>query len=147
VLWAQHPVDLAEHAVDVVHGDQPPHGQHRVDGVGPDEGELGEGSVVQLDLHLLALAGGAGVGDLIGGLVDPDDLRALAGQRDRVVTGTAAEVEHALAVHVAEELQRVLPRHVGPVRDDVGGEVETARAGDGEALMHRCSLPPSARLR
>ena len=49
VLGAQHAVDLAEHAVDVVDGREAPHRQHGVDGVGPDERQLGERGVVELD--------------------------------------------------------------------------------------------------
>ena len=51
VLGLEHAVDLAEHPVDVLHRRQAPHGHDGVDRVGPDEGQLGEGRVVQLDLH------------------------------------------------------------------------------------------------
>ena len=51
--------------------------------------------------------------------------------------GAAAEVEDALAVDVAEELQRVLARHVGPVGDDVG------RAGRGRRGWRRRSAGAS----
>ena len=98
MLGPQHPVDLAEHPVDVVDRAEAPDGQHGVDGVGPDEGQLGERGVVELDPHLLALAGGPGLGHLVGGRVDADDLGALPGERDGVVAGAAAEVEDALAV-------------------------------------------------
>ena len=147
VLRLQHAVDLAEHPVDVLHRCQPPHRQDRVDRVGSDERQLGERGVVQLHLHLLALARGAGVGDLVGRLVDADHLGALLGQRDGVVPGAAAEVEDALALDVTEELQRVLARDVGAVGDDVGREVVATGAGDGEASGHRRSLPGGARLR
>ena len=147
VLGLEHAVDLPEHPVDVVHRRQAPHRDDRVDRVGPDEGQLGERRVVQLDLHLLALARGAGVGHLVGRLVDGDHLGALLGQRDGVVPGAAAEVEDPLALHVPEQLQRVLARHVGAVGDDVGGEVVATGAGDGEASGHRRSLPGGARLR
>ena len=83
VLGAQHAVDLPEDAVDVVHGRQTPHRQHGVDRVGPDEGQLGERCVVQLDPDLLALAGRACLGHLVRRLVDADHLGALAGQGDR----------------------------------------------------------------
>ena len=92
------------------------------------------GRVVELDLHALPLAGGPGVGDLVGRLVDADDLGALAGQGDGVVAGAAAEVEDPLALDVAEQLQRVLPRDVGAVGHDVGGQ----SAPPGEATENRC---------
>ena len=143
----QHPVDLAEHPVDVLHRREAPHRHDRVDRVGPDERQLGERRVVELHLHALALARGAGVGDLVGRLVDGDHLGALLGQRDGVVAGAAPEVEDALALDVPEQLQGVLARHVGPVGDDVGREVEAAGAGDGEASGHGRSLPGRASLR
>ena len=36
---------------------------------------------------------------------------------------------------------------VGPVGDDIGGQGEATGGGYREALVHRCSLPPGARLR
>ena len=54
------------------------------------------------------------------------------------------EVEDPLALDVAEQLEGVLPRHVGPVGDDVGGEVVATGAGDGEASG---ASPQSARRR
>ena len=147
VLRLEHPVDLAEHPVEVVHRCEAPRREDRVDRVGADEGQLGEGRVVELHLHVLALTGGTGIGHLVGRLVDADHLGTVLGQRDGVVAGTAAEVEDPRAVHVPEQLERVLPRDVGTVGDHVGREVEARGTGDGEASGHRRSLPGRARLR
>ena len=135
-LGPQHAVHLPEHPVDVLDGRQAHGREGAVDRVGPQEGQLGQRGVVQLDLHALAVGGGAGIGDLVGRLVDADDLRPLAGQRDGVVAAPAAEVEDALALHRAQQLEGVLAGHVGPVGDDVGGQVVPRRGSHREALVH-----------
>ena len=140
-------MDLPEHPVDVLHRREAERREGPVDRVGPQEGQLGQRGVVELDLHPLALAGSARVGDLVGGLVDPDDLRTLAGQGDGVVAGAAAEVEDPLALDRAEELEGVLPRDVGPVGDDIRGQLAPAGGGHREPLHGRQSDragPPGA---
>ena len=66
--------------------------------------------MVQLHPHALALARRPGLGDLVRGLVDADDLGSLPGEGDGVVAGPAAEVEDALPLDAAEELAGVLAR-------------------------------------
>lgn len=56
-LGAEHPVDLAEHAVEVRDVGQRGTVHHQVDGVGPYERQLGEVALVQLDLDLLVVGG------------------------------------------------------------------------------------------
>ena len=61
-LGAQHPVHLAEHAPEVLGAGERPHADGGVDGVGPEEGQLGERRLVQLDLDVGGVDGGAGGG-------------------------------------------------------------------------------------
>ena len=103
MLRPQHPVDLAEHAVDVVDGHETPDRQRGVDGVGTDERQLGQWGVVDLQADLLSVAGRSRFGHLVGRLVDADHLGSLPGEGDRVVAGAAAEVEDPLAVDVAQK--------------------------------------------
>lgn len=100
---AQHPVDLAQHAVEVVEASELVDRQRGVDRVGPHEGQLGEVAVVQLELHLV------GVGQPSCGLeavvvgVDDDHVGTLRGEGHRGVATTGAEHQEALALGGAEQ--------------------------------------------
>jgi hypothetical protein len=113
-IGAQHPVDLAEHPVDVVHRGQPV-GRHRgVDGVGPHEGQLGQRAVVGLDPHALPFGPVAGLGEVGRLVVHGDDPGTGLGQRHRARPGAAAEVQEAAAGHLAEQPELALGGSPGP---------------------------------
>ena len=75
-----------------------------------------------LDLHALAFAEPASERELLARRIDADGVRALLGERDRGLSATAAELEHALPPKVAEQPELRLGRDVGPVLGDVGRE-------------------------
>ena len=137
---AQHPVDLTQHTIEIGHPAELEGGQGDVDGVGADEGQLGEIALMQFDPDLMGLgeiAGGLDVGE-VG--VDPDDMCPLAGQGHDVVAVAGAEDEHPSAIGVAEEAQGALVGDVGAVGHDigrdagVGGEQGRRRMGIGSGF-------------
>ena len=71
----QHAVHLPEDAVEVVDEAEGPGREHQVDAVRPQEGEVGEVTVVQLDLDALALAEAASERQLLARRIDADGVR------------------------------------------------------------------------
>ena len=61
-------------------------------------------------------------------------MRAVAGERDRVLAGTAAEVEDALALHVAAQAQVGVGRQVRSVRNGVGRDRIAGTPSCGDAV-------------
>ena len=76
--------------------------------------------MVPLDPDLEPLGEGAGSVEHAERVVDRDDRRALAGERDRGLARSAPQVGDPLALHVADEAQLLLGGAVGPVEDGVG---------------------------
>ena len=103
-VLAQHPVHLAEHPVEVVDGVEGVGAEDQVDAVGPDERQIGQVTLVELDLHVLLVDAPPQVGEAIGGRVDGDRVGALLGEGDRAL-GAAAKLEDAFALDVAAEPQ------------------------------------------
>ena len=97
------------------------HANHEVDGVGAQEREIGEVALVPVDPHLGRMVTFAGDREALVGPVDADHHRSLLGQRDRDRTGSAPELEHALALEVAEEPQLPFGGPTGAVGDGVAG--------------------------
>ena len=124
---AEHPVEILDVAEGVGREDQ-------VDRVGPQEGQVGEVAVAELDLDLLALAQPAGERQLLGREVDADGGGALLGEGDRALGAAAAELEHPLALEVAEQAEVGLGADVGPVVGDVGGQLRAGLVGGGVAV-------------
>ena len=124
---SQHPVDLAQHPIDVGDPAQLEGGQGDIDGISPHEGQLGKVALMEFDPDLM------GLGEITGGLdvaqivIDPDDMGALPGQCDHVVTPAGSQDEHASTLGVAEQTERTLVRDIGAVGHDIGGEVRRRR--------------------
>ena len=125
---------LAEHTVEVDHLGQGERAERDVDRVSPDEGQLGQLGLLELDLDLGRLGRLTGPVELGVRRVDRDDLRALPGERDRGVAGAAAEVEHPLALERPEQPELRLGGDVRAVHRGVGRELLARRRGAGEAV-------------
>ncbi len=140
---AQHAVDLAEDPVEVALAAEFVDGDGAVDGVGADEGQLGDVAVVELEAPFEAF--GAIAGDLESPVVavDHDHVSTLAGESHGGLSASGAEHEEPLRADLAEQPQAALVGDVGPVGHDVVGEVGVIRREPcGGALhWHRRSLP------
>ena len=89
-----------------------------VDRLGAQEREVGEVTLAPLDLHLGPFRARARLGETRVRPVERDDHRALVGEGDRRRAGAAAQVEHALAAEVAEQLELAIGESVvvhGPI--------------------------------
>ena len=86
----QHAVHLAEQPVEVLDLAEHAGREREVDRVGAQEREVGRVALVPLDAHLGGRRELAGPRELRGRAVDRDDVRALAGERDRVLARAAS---------------------------------------------------------
>ena len=96
-------MDLTEHPVEVGLQRQRRDREREVDAIGGEEGELGRSGLVELDRHLVTHRQRSGRGELGHVGIDRDHPGPPSGQADGRVAGTAAELEDALAVRVADE--------------------------------------------
>ena len=122
----QHAVHLTEDTVEILDLAQGEHAEHQIDRVGAQEGKIGEISAVPLDPDLLGLGELARPRELRRRCVERDGVHALEREGDRGLAGAATEVEHPLALQVAEQAQLLLARQLGPVAD---GAEARRRAG------------------
>jgi hypothetical protein len=106
----EHALHLPEEPGRVVDLGDRRRAEHDVDRLGAEEGELGQIADAPLDLHLGLERALARSGEVPVGAVEGDDDRATARERHRGIAGPEAEVEHALASHIADELQRAFVR-------------------------------------
>src|SRR5262249_19422199 len=93
----------------------------QIDRVGPQERQIGDVALVELDLHLVLVRELAREVVVSGRTVERDHVRALVRERHRVLAAPRTEVEDPLPVDVAAQPQVVFARDVGSVRDHAGG--------------------------
>ena len=137
----QHPVDLAEEPVQVVHAGQGEHAERAVERVGPHEGQLGQVALVQLDLDLGRVGRGPGRLDPVSEGSTPMTRAPWRARVTSLGAGADAEHEQAPALDVAEQAQLGLGGDVGSVADGVAGQVgrlgnvaDSGGVGSGSAL-------------
>ena len=131
-------MDLAEHPVQVVDVTEGVGREHQVDGVSPQECQVGQIALAQLDAHILPFAQPSGEGQLLGGEVDPDGGGALLGEGDRALGAPAAQLEHPFSLEVAEQPQL---RFGGDFRAVVGtarGKLRPSLVRGGVPIPCRC---------
>ena len=99
----QQPVSLAKHATKIFDRGERVHGQHRVEAVGVEEGEIGEVRLMRLDVNLGRFRSCSRRGHFLVVWVEGDHASTLARQRDGGATGATAKIEDPESVDVAQE--------------------------------------------